>query len=224
MITVSNLSFIRKYGIWSSNSKVILRDITFEISRGDRIALLGSNGTGKSTLLRLLADILQPSSGTISRLGRVTSLLDPAYGMSEVLSPQENCRTRLIMDGISTRNIGILISQIEEFADIGEYFRKPMNTLSSGMWARVAFSLATALPQEVLLIDEGFGLADHAFRARATARLSAIYRQAQALVLASHDASLLRSVCLSGIILRDNSIAYIGDIDSAIALHETAIN
>jgi len=115
----------------------------------------------------------------------------------------------------------LLIEQIESFADIGEYFRRPMNTLSSGMWARVAFSLMTSVPHEILLIDEGFGLADQSFRTKAGSRLTNIYQQADALVLASHDNVLLRSVCTRGVVLRSCAIEFDGDIETAVAHYES---
>jgi len=199
---------------------VIFREISFAINRGERVALLGANGTGKSTLLRLLAGILQPTTGTVSRYGRVSSMLDPSFAMSEVLSPLENCRTRLILEGIAASNIPKIIRDIETFAEIGDQFRHPMNTLSSGMWARVSFSLMTTLPHEILLIDEGFGLADNSFRVKARTRLLELYNSADCLILASHDSSLLRSVCQRGIVLKDRDVAFDGAIDEAVMFHE----
>lgn len=220
-LKVEGVSFLRSQGANRSPHRVILSDISFTIDRGERVALIGANGTGKSTLLRLLAGILQPTTGTVSRFGRVSSMLDPSFAMSDILSPLENCRTRLILEGIPTSNIPKIIRQIEEFAEIGEQFRHPMNTLSSGMWARVSFSLMTTLPHEIILIDEGFGLADRAFRKKSQARLGELYSGADALVLASHDSSLLRSVCRRGIVIKDQKVAFDGAVDEAVAFHET---
>jgi len=219
-LRVDGVSFLRSQGTRRSPHRVILSDISFAVDRGERVALLGANGTGKSTLLRLLAGILQPTTGTVSRFGRVSSMLDPSFAMSDILSPLENCRTRLILEGIPSSNIPTIIRQIEEFAEIGEQFRHPMNTLSSGMWARVAFALMTTLPHEILLIDEGFGLADNSFRAKARTRLLQLYSDADALVFASHDSLLLRSTCTRGIVLKDHVVAYDGTIEQAVEFHE----
>lgn len=220
-LKVEGVSFLRSQGARRSPHRVILSDISFTVDRGERVALIGANGTGKSTLLRLLAGILQPTTGTVSHFGRVSSMLDPSFAMSDVLSPLENCRTRLILEGIPTSNIPMIIREIEEFTEIGEQFRHPMNTLSSGMWARVSFSLMTTLPHEILLIDEGFGLADKAFRIKSKARLNELYSGSDALVLASHDSSLLRSVCRRGIVLKNRKVAFDGAVDEAVEFHET---
>jgi len=220
-IEISNLTFLRRYGFLRRETRTILENISLRIARGERVALLGANGTGKTTFLRLLAGVLQPTEGSIARFGQISTMLDPSYAMSDVLSPYENCRTRLILEGVVMSEIKSLIEQIELFADIGEYFRRPMNTLSSGMWARVAFSLMTSVPHEILLIDEGFGLADQSFRAKAGSRLTNIYQKADALVLASHDNVLLRSVCTRGVVLRSCSIEFDGEIEAAIAHYDS---
>lgn len=219
LLHAERITFARQRRMSADGSCVILRDISLQISQGDRVALIGANGSGKTTLLRLLAGILEPSRGRITRGGRVSSMIDPSYGMSEVLSPYENCKTRLIMDGVNKSDIPEYLDEIERFADIGIYFREPMTSLSSGMWARVSFALMTSISHEILLIDEGFGLADIAFREKATNRLYDMYHTVDGLVLASHDDSLLRAVCKYGLVLQNQTVAYYGEINTAIEFH-----
>lgn len=224
LVDVINIDFIRRHRSRYSREKVILKDVSLQLFQGERLALLGSNGSGKTTLLRLLAGILEPTKGTINRLGRVSAMIDPGFGMSDVLSPFENCRTRLIMNRTPKGEMSQILEEVERFADIGEYFQRPMNTLSSGMWARVSFALLTSLPHEILLIDEGFGLADNNFREKASLRLGELYRGVDALVLASHDNNLLRQLCQHGIVLRNQAIAFAGPIDMAIAFHTDCVD
>jgi len=224
LLDVVNVDFIRRHHSRSSRDKAILKNVSLQLSQGERLALLGSNGSGKTTLLRLLAGILQPTKGTINRFGRVSAMIDPGFGMSDVLSPFENCRTRLIMDRTPKSEINQILEQVERFADIGEHFQRPMNVLSSGMWARVSFALMTSVPHEILLIDEGFGLADNNFREKASIRLGELYRGVDALILASHDNVLLRQLCQHGIVLQNQAVAFAGPIDTAIDFHTDCVD
>lgn len=230
-ITLTNVVFTRRLdrtsspGVAdqtpSSRERRIIDDVSLTISNGQRVGILGSNGAGKTTLLRLIAGIFQPDSGTIERESDVSALLDTGYGMVDSLSARENCVSRLIVSGVKKREIGLLIDRIEEFVELGEYFDQPMRSFSSGMFARVVFALVTARPHDVIVIDEGFGLADEHFRRKAQGVLQKLYFDTSILIFASHNAELLKSTCERGIIIKDGKIFFDGDINQAIEINHS---
>ena len=199
----------------------ILDQISLEIADGQRVGILGPNGAGKTTLLRLIAGIFVPDEGTIERNSDVSALLDSGYGMVDSLTARENCISRLIVAGIPKNEIPAVIDWIEDLTEIGEYFDQPMRTFSSGMFARTIFALATARPHEVIVIDEGFGLADEYFRRKAQRVLEQLYNDASSLIFASHNAELLKDTCQRGIVLRDGKIAFDGTINEAIKFNHS---
>ena len=171
--------------------------------------------------MRLIAGIFVPDEGTIERNSDVSALLDSGYGMVDSLTARENCISRLIVAGIPKNEIPAVIDWIEDLTEIGEYFDQPMRTFSSGMFARTIFALATARPHEVIVIDEGFGLADEYFRRKAQHVLEQLYNDASILIFASHNAELLKDTCQRGIVLRDGKIAFDGTINEAIKFNHS---
>jgi ABC-2 type transport system ATP-binding protein/lipopolysaccharide transport system ATP-binding protein len=199
----------------------ILDQVSLEIADGERVGILGPNGAGKTTLLRIIAGIFEPDEGTIERNSDVSALLDSGYGMVDSLTARENCISRLIVAGIPKSEIPAIIDWIEDLTEIGEYFDQPMRTFSSGMFARTIFALATARPHEVIVIDEGFGLADEYFRRKAQGVLEKLYNDASILIFASHNAELLKDTCQRGIVLKDGKIAFDGNIVDAIEFNHS---
>jgi ABC-type polysaccharide/polyol phosphate transport system ATPase subunit len=199
----------------------ILDQVSLEITDGERVGILGPNGAGKTTLLRIIAGIFEPDEGTIERNSDVSALLDSGYGMVDSLTARENCVSRLIVAGIPKSEIPAIIDWIEDLTEIGEYFDQPMRTFSSGMFARTIFALATARPHEVIVIDEGFGLADEYFRRKAQGVLEKLYNDASILIFASHNAELLKDTCRRWVVLKDGKIAFDGDIADAIEFNHS---
>ncbi len=172
-----------------------LRDISFTLRSGDRLGLVGANGSGKTTLLRALSGIYQPTSGSISIEGRVTSVLDPGQGMNSDMTGRENIRLRGYFLDLPKVEIARLEANIEDFSELGEFLDLPVRNYSSGMVVRLAFSMATAIHPEILLMDEWILAGDAAFMEKATARIEAMVRRADILVLASHSAEILAKWC-----------------------------
>jgi ABC-2 type transport system ATP-binding protein len=200
----------------SKNQRTIINGINLHIHDGERVAILGPNGSGKTTLLRLISGILEPDEGRISTGLDISALLDTGYGMVDSLTARENCKSKLILMGEDKKQIPSLIDSIEAFAEIGEYFDQPMRHLSSGMFARIAFSIATVKTHSIVLIDEGFGLADEQFRRKAQAVLEDLYFKSSILVFASHNIDLLSKTCNRGIVLINGTVEFDGSIDDAI--------
>jgi lipopolysaccharide transport system ATP-binding protein len=163
-----------------------LRDVSFSLESGDRLGLIGSNGAGKTTLLRTLAGIYEPIGGRVEVDGRVGALLDPNLGMNAELTGRENIALRGLYSGLDQAAISALEQDVQEFAELGEFLDLPMRFYSAGMIVRLGFALATAIRPEVLLMDEWFLAGDAAFMDKATARLEAMVREAEILVLSSH--------------------------------------
>ena len=163
-----------------------LRDISIHLRSGDRLGLIGGNGAGKTTLLRTLAGIYEPVEGRVVVEGRIGALLDPNLGMNYELTGRENIALRGLYNGLSREAISRLEDDVEEFAELGDFLDLPMRFYSAGMVVRLGFALATAIRPEVLLMDEWLLAGDAAFMEKAAARLEAVVRQAEILVLSSH--------------------------------------
>lgn len=172
-----------------------LHDVSLSIKDGDRIGIVGPNGAGKTTLLRVMAGILKPSQGEVTIQGSVVSMIDQGLGMDPQCSGIENIFRRGIFLNQSTQQMQSRVDDIVEFSGLGDRIRHPLYTYSSGMKARLAFSIATSVDPEILIIDEGIGAADEEFSIRATVRLDALIKNAGILVLASHSNQIVQSWC-----------------------------
>ena len=186
-----------RFGIDRNQRPVVqaLRDISFTLRSGDRLGLIGPNGSGKTTLLRALSGIYQPASGTLSIEGKLTSLLDSTQGMNMELTGRENIRLRGLFLGMGKPDIARLESDVESFAEIGEFIDLPVRNYSSGMPVRLAFAMATAAQPEILLMDEWIMAGDTAFLEKATRRVETMVRHADILVLASHSSAIIAQWC-----------------------------
>lgn len=172
-----------------------LDNISLQIQPGEKIGLLGHNGSGKSTLLKVMADVYWPTAGTLKSSGRITSLLDLTLGMEVEATGYENIYLRGAILGVKPGEIKQTVSDIAEFSGLGDYLRLPLRTYSSGMLVRLGFSISTAFPADIILMDEWLGVGDAQFQEQANKRLNEMTSNASILVLASHSADLINSVC-----------------------------
>lgn len=220
-IALQHVDFWRKMIEPKKTRRYIFKNLSFAVNDGERVALIGSNGSGKTTLLRLIAGILQPDSGTIECNSSISVLLDSGYGMVDALTARQNCISQLIIDGVPKQSIPDIVDRVEDFVELGEYFDQPIRTYSSGMFARVAFALATVHAHQIILIDEGFGLADERFRRKAQVVLDRMYSEASILMFASHNDELLRATCERGLVLSGGGVAFDGSIEDAISFNHS---
>ena len=172
-----------------------LDDVSLSIQNGERIGIVGPNGAGKTTLLRVMAGILKPTTGTVDIQGSVVSLIDQSLGLDPQCTGFENVIRRGIFLNQSIQQMQELLEEIVEFSGLGARISHPLYTYSSGMRARLAFSIATSVKPEILIIDEGIGAADEEFAERAATRLDAFLQNAGILLLASHSNHLIESWC-----------------------------
>jgi ABC-2 type transport system ATP-binding protein/lipopolysaccharide transport system ATP-binding protein len=170
-------------------------NINVEINDGDRIGLVGHNGSGKTTLLRVLAGIYKPNGGTITIEGSVGALLDPTAGMDFESTGIENVYLRGYMLGMSRREIAAKFDEIADFTELGDFLALPLRTYSAGMFARLAFAISTAAQRDILLIDEGIGAGDEAFRKKAQQRIENLFHRTPIVILASHSEGLIGEFC-----------------------------
>lgn len=179
------------------NGKVIVRalsDVTLELQDGNRIGLVGHNGAGKSSLLRVLSGVFVPTGGTASIEGSVGSLIDVSLGINPEASGRENIFLRGALLGLSKSEVKAKFDEIVEFSELGEFIEMPMRTYSSGMQLRLAFAVSTIVRPEILLMDEWLSVGDEGFKAKASERLSTVVDASKILVLASHSRELLEKV------------------------------
>ena len=183
-----------------------LNDISLSINDGDRVGIVGPNGSGKTTLLRVMAGILKPTQGNVEIQGTVVSMIDQGLGMDPQCTGLENIFRRGIFLNQSTQQMQDRLDEIVDFSGLGDRIRHPLYTYSSGMRARLAFSIATSVQPEILIIDEGIGAADEEFSERAAGRLDSFLQNAGILLLASHSNQLTDSWCNKKVRLESGQI------------------
>jgi lipopolysaccharide transport system ATP-binding protein len=181
--------------------------ISFSISEGERVALMGHNGAGKSTLLGALAGVYAPTGGTLSVKGSIASLLDLSLGMDGEFTGYENIFMRCIFMGKTKSEARQKVDDIIEFSGLGDYINMPMRTYSSGMSLRLAFSICTAFPSDIVLMDEWLAVGDSEFSKKADDRLLEFISKSSVLVLASHSAKQVRKICNRVILMDHGRIA-----------------
>jgi ABC-2 type transport system ATP-binding protein/lipopolysaccharide transport system ATP-binding protein len=196
-----------------------LKDVSFEVARGDRLAILGHNGAGKTTLLRVLAGIYEPLRGQVSTTGRVVPLFDISLGMDLDATGYENIRIRGLYLGMTEAEIARQTPEIAEFTELGEFLHLPARTYSLGMRTRLAFGVSTSITPDILLLDEGIGAVDANFVEKADARLKALIERSGVMVLASHSMSLLRRFCNKALVLEHGAVSFVGSINEAISAY-----
>jgi ABC-type polysaccharide/polyol phosphate transport system ATPase subunit len=194
-------------------SVLALSDINLDIRDGDRLGLLGLNGAGKSTLLKVLAGIYEPTRGRVHSAGRVSALLTASVGLNPELTGRENIKTRGMFMGIHPRDMRGHVDEIVDFTGLGYYIDMPVRTYSSGMVVRLCFTIATAFPPEILLLDEWLAAGDAGFLTKAHQRMEAFVSGSSIVVLASHQLELLQKWCNRALLLDNGRIAAIGTVD-----------
>lgn len=193
-----------------------LRDINLRIRRGERIGIIGSNGAGKSTLLRLLARIYPPTAGTLEVRGMVAPLIEMGAGFNHELSGHDNILLNGAMLGFTRKQMLAKVDGIHEFTGLREFAHLPLKYYSSGMYARLAFGVATEIDPEILLVDESLGVGDAAFRAKAKDRIRGVMDRSHAVILVSHELSTLRELCDRGLWMQKGRLVADGPIDEVL--------
>ena len=172
-----------------------LRNISFTVREGERIGIVGSNGAGKSTLLKLITGNLTPTSGSIEVNGRISALLSLIPALRKNETGLENIKLNLIMSGASRKAVPALVDEIVDFTELSAFIYQPVRTYSSGMQARLAFAVATAVTPEILIVDEVLGTGDAYFQRKAETRMRELCNRGKALLFVSHATQAIRNLC-----------------------------
>lgn len=190
-----NVTYSTPTSFFKSQKYEALSNISFKVSSGETLGIVGRNGCGKSTLLRVLSGVMSPSSGTVTRNCDRISLLSLALGFDAELSGEDNAILSSILLGASRKEAYGNLKEIVEFAELEKFIKKPLKTYSSGMKARLAFSVALTMKADILLIDEVLGVGDHAFKEKAENALMNKISSEQTVILVSHSASQMKKLC-----------------------------
>lgn len=171
------------------------RNITFSLQEGDMLGIIGTNGAGKSTLLKAVSGIMRPSEGSITRHGTIAALLELGSGFDGDLTVKENAYLRGAMLGYTRKFMDETYEQIIEFAELKEFEDRPFKQLSSGMKSRLAFSIASMVRPDILILDEVLSVGDGAFRKKSEAKMKEIINGGATTILVSHSLNQVRSMC-----------------------------
>ena len=193
-----------------------LRDITMSLNMGDRVALVGHNGADKSTLLRLLSGIYEPTRGSATVRGRVAPVFDLGIGMDPEISGFENIIIRGLFLGQTRKQMMAKVDDIADFTELGEHLSMPLRTYSTGMRVRLAVGVVTSIDPEILLLDEGIGAIDAEFLKKARTRLQALVQRSGILVFASHSTDLLTQLCTTAVWVDHGTITMAGRIEDVL--------
>lgn len=189
-----------------------LTGFNLRVAPGEGVALVGSNGSGKSTVLRLLAGIYQPTSGAVEVRGRLGVVIELGAGFHPELTGAENVHLYAALLGVSRRELALLFPRILDFAGIGDFISMPVKYYSSGMQARLAFAVAICIEPDVLLLDEVLAVGDRVFRERCAERLRAFRARGGTLVAVSHDPDTVAQVCSRAVWLDNGRVRMGGDL------------
>ena len=191
--------------------KWVLRDVSFTVTPGEAVGIIGLNGAGKSTLLKMITGTTQPTEGSVFMSGRVAALLELGMGFHPDFTGRQNAYMAGQLLGYSVEDITRLMPEIEAFAEIGDYIDQPVRVYSSGMQMRLAFSVATAVRPDTLIVDEALSVGDAYFQHKSFDRIRQFSKQGTTLLIVSHDKAAIQSVCDRAILLNAGKLAMEGE-------------
>lgn len=189
----------------------VLRDISFTVNPGEAVGIIGVNGAGKSTLLKIITGTTEPSQGSVTRQGRVAALLELGMGFHADFTGRQNAFMAGQLLGLHPDEIAACMPAIEAFAEIGDYIDRPVRTYSSGMQMRLAFSVATAVRPDILIVDEALSVGDAYFQHKSFNKIRQFREQGTTLLLVSHDKQAIQTLCNRAILLNAGQLAMEGE-------------
>lgn len=199
--------------------KQVLKDVDFGVNKGEKIGIIGSNGAGKSTLLKVICGILEPTFGTVRVRGNIAPLIELGAGFNMEMSVKDNIILYGVLLGYSKEEMKIRTYEILEFAELEEYGEVPVKALSSGMKARLGFSVATDVQPDILILDEVLSVGDAKFTHKSRNRIQSLWEQSSTILFVSHSLEYVKDLCDRSIWLDHGEIAYHGNTQEAIKLY-----
>lgn len=200
-----------------------LRDVSFDLERGQSLALIGPNGAGKSTILKLLAKITNPTSGRVEVNGQLSALIELGAGFHPDLTGRENIFLNGTILGLSYKDIQKRYDEIVEFSEIEEFIDTPVKRYSSGMTVRLGFAVASCIEPDILLVDEVLAVGDAAFRQKCIDRIKTLLRNGTSLIFVSHDTGLVRAVCEHALYIEHGQLQHAGTSGEVIDLYNQVL-
>jgi len=197
-----------------------LTDVSFELARGRALGLIGENGAGKSTLLKIVAGTTQPTSGSVERHGIIASILELGMGFHPEFTGRENARMNAALLGLTGPEIRRRLPEIRDFAELGDFFDRPVRTYSSGMTLRLAFSVATHADAEVLIVDEALAVGDGYFQKKSIDRITDYQKRGGTLLFCSHALYYIAQICDQAVWLRNGVVAASGPALTVVRAYE----
>jgi ABC-2 type transport system ATP-binding protein len=195
-----------------------LHEVSLTVHPGETVALMGLNGSGKSTLLKLISGVMRPDEGRVLVRGRVAGLIDVGAGLHPELTGRENVYLNAAILGMGEREIAAKFDQIVEFSGVERFLDNEVKFYSSGMFMRLAFSIAAHTEPDIFLIDEVLAVGDPPFREKCLARIRELRGQGRTMVIVAHDIAMLTRLCDRGVTMRDGRVIFDGDVAEAGAL------
>ena len=205
---------------WKSTKKEyrhVLKNINIDIKKGETVALIGTNGSGKSTLLKLMTKIIYPTKGTIKTNGKLTSLLELGAGFHPDFTGRENIYFNASIFGLTAAEIDKRVDDIINFSELEDFIDAPVRTYSSGMYMRLAFSVAINVDAEILLIDEILAVGDQHFQDKCFEKLEQLKSSGKTIVIVSHSLGSVKKLCNRGIWIYDGEVRLDGNIDDVVS-------
>ncbi|MGF3055844.1 ABC transporter ATP-binding protein [Microbacterium sp. YY-01] len=199
-----------------------LKGINVVINEGESVAILGRNGSGKSTLLKLVSGVMEPDAGAVLTRGQVAGLIEVGAGFHPELSGRENVFLNAAILGMKRKDIEARYDEIVAFSEIGEFIDQEVKHYSSGMFMRLAFSVAIHVDLDVLLVDEILSVGDAPFREKCRAKFEELIAAGKTLVVVSHDAEMVRELCQRGVVISKGEVVFDGDVEQALNHMEQA--
>lgn len=196
-----------------------LRDVSFRVAPGESIGVVGRNGEGKSTLLKLVAGVLLPDEGRVRVEGGVAPLIELTGGFVGDLSVRENVRLTAGLHGMTKSEIAVRYDEIIDFAELAEFENTPYKHLSNGMKVRLAFSVVSQLDEPILIVDEVLAVGDRGFRAKCYRRIDELLAEGRTLFFVSHNEKDLRRFCSRGLYIREHRLVADGPLDDIMSLY-----
>ena len=196
-----------------------LNDVSFEVKRGETVGIIGKNGAGKSTLLKIITGVLTPTSGSVKVEGKIASLLELGAGFNPEMTGLENVYLNGTLMGFSKEDMDKKLDDILEFANIGEFIYQPVKMYSSGMFARLAFSVAINVDADILIVDEALSVGDMLFQAKCIAKMTSLMEEGTTILFVSHDIHAVRALCNQGVYLEKGNVTFAGNAGDAVDLY-----
>ena len=194
----------------------VLKNINLDIKKGETVALIGTNGSGKSTLLKLMTKILYPNKGTVETNGKLTSLLELGAGFHQDFTGRENIYFNASIFGLTRKQIEGRVNEIIEFSELGSFIDNPVRTYSSGMYMRLAFSVAINVDADILLVDEILAVGDAKKKKKCFNKLRELRDSDKTIVIVSHSLGPIRDLCSRGVWIYDGEVRMDGEINEVV--------